>query len=207
MLRQKYLFEVNLLLDASRYDILKAMADFRYSLKETDNLLIYYAGHGQLDSAAQRGYWLPVDADEKIKANWISNADITDMLRASDAWHVLVVADSCYSGTLARGALTPIRGGGDQLALLRRLTEKRSRTVLTSGGLEPVTDGGGGGHSVFAKAFIDALRENDSVIDAESIFKVVRQYVVVNADQTPEYSDVRKAGHDGGDFIFVPQPL
>lgn len=207
VLRQKYRFEVNLLLDASRYDILKAMADFRYSLTERDNLLIYYAGHGQLDSAAQRGYWLPVDADEKIKANWISNADITDMLRASDAWHVLVVADSCYSGTLARGALTPIRGGGDQLALLRRLAEKRSRTVLTSGGLEPVTDGGGGGHSVFAKAFIDALRENDSVIDAESIFKRVRQYVVVNADQTPEYSDVRKAGHDGGDFIFIPQRL
>ena len=27
---------------------------------------------------------------------------------------------------------------------------------------------------------------------------------MVNADQTPEYADVRKAGHDGGDFLFVP---
>ncbi len=207
VLREKYRFKVTLLLDASRYDILKAMADYRYSLTEEDNLLIYYAGHGQLDRAAERGYWLPVDAEETIKANWISTADITDMLKASDAWHVLVVADSCYSGTLVRGARSPVKGGGDRLALLRRLTEKRSRTVLTSGGLEPVVDGGGGGHSVFAKAFIDTLRENDTVIDAESIFKMVRQSVVVNSDQTPEYSDVRKAGHDGGDFVFIPRRL
>ncbi len=207
VLREKYGFQVTLLLDASRYDILKAMADYRHSLTESDNLLIYYAGHGQLDRAAERGYWLPVDADQTIKANWISTADITDMLKASDAWHVLVVADSCYSGTLVRGALSPLRGGGDQLALLRRLAEKKSRTVLTSGGLEPVTDGGGGGHSVFAKALIDTLRENDSVIDAQSVFKSVRRYVVVNSDQTPEYSDVRKAGHDGGDFVFIPRRL
>ena len=26
---------------------------------------------------------------------------------------------------------------------------------------------------------------------------------MVNANQTPQYSDVRNAGHDGGDFLFV----
>jgi hypothetical protein len=26
---------------------------------------------------------------------------------------------------------------------------------------------------------------------------------MLNSDQTPEYSDIRKAGHDGGDFLFV----
>ena len=26
----------------------------------------------------------------------------------------------------------------------------------------------------------------------------------MNADQTPEYADIRRAGHDGGDFLFVP---
>jgi hypothetical protein len=28
--------------------------------------------------------------------------------------------------------------------------------------------------------------------------------VILNADQTPEYGDIRKAGHDGGDFLFIP---
>ncbi len=30
-----------------------------------------------------------------------------------------------------------------------------------------------------------------------------RLTVILNADQTPQYSDVRKAGHEGGDFLFV----
>jgi hypothetical protein len=26
---------------------------------------------------------------------------------------------------------------------------------------------------------------------------------MVSANQTPQYSDVRNAGHDGGDFLFL----
>jgi hypothetical protein len=26
---------------------------------------------------------------------------------------------------------------------------------------------------------------------------------MTNADQIPEYADIRLAGHDGGDFLFV----
>ena len=26
---------------------------------------------------------------------------------------------------------------------------------------------------------------------------------MVSAEQTPQYSDVRNAGHDGGDFLFL----
>ncbi len=31
----------------------------------------------------------------------------------------------------------------------------------------------------------------------------LRHPVMVAASQTPEYSDVRETGHDGGDFLFV----
>jgi len=203
VLRREYGFTVHLLLDATRRDILKKFAELRKTLTEGDNLLIYYAGHGILDEDAERGYWLPVDADEDIKDNWISNIDITDSLKAMDAWHVLVVADSCYSGTLVRSGNRAIRGGGDRAQLIKRLAIKRSRTVLTSGGLEPVVDAGGSGHSVFAQAFIDTLRDNGDVLEGQEMFTRLRQKVILNADQTPEYSDVRKAGHDGGDFVFV----
>jgi hypothetical protein len=27
--------------------------------------------------------------------------------------------------------------------------------------------------------------------------------VVLSSDQTPEYSDIRKSGHEGGDFLFI----
>ena len=35
------------------------------------------------------------------------------------------------------------------------------------------------------------------------MFGKMRLPVMVAAEQTPQYSDVRNAGHDGGDFLFV----
>ena len=74
---------------------------------------------------------------------------------------------------------------------------------MTSGGLEPVLDSGGGNNSVFTKAFVNALIENQSILEASRMFAAVRRSVILNADQTPEYADIRKAGHEGGDFIFI----
>src|SRR5712691_11781358 len=199
LLRRDYGFTVRLLLNATRVQMVDALADLRGKLGEGDNLLIYYAGHGYLDREADRGYWLAVDAERSSPANWVSNADITDALRAMKAKHVLIVADSCYSGTLTRDLAIRAPEASD----LARLAQKRARNVLTSGGLEPVSDVGGSGHSVFGRAFLDALRSNAGVTDVTSLFAGLRRQVLLKAEQTPQYGDVRLAGHDGGDFIFA----
>ncbi len=59
------------------------------------------------------------------------------------------------------------------------------------------------GGRALAAAFIDALTVNTSVTDGTQLFSQMRRPVILNADQTPRYSDVRKAGHEGGDFLFV----
>ena len=41
------------------------------------------------------------------------------------------------------------------------------------------------------------------VMDGTQLFSRMRRPVMVNADQSPQYADVRNAGHDGGDFLFV----
>jgi len=198
LLELDYGFDVELLTDASRTEIVSALNRYRARLGDNDNLLVYYAGHGWFDTEAERGYWLPIDARENDPSNWISNATISDMVRAIPAKHVMLVADSCYSGTLTRGI--SMRPPGNRY--LAGIAQKRARTVLTSGGLEPVEDGSGK-HSIFAGAFIEALRENGSVIDGQTLFTEIRRPVMLDADQTPEYGDIRRAGHDGGDFLFV----
>jgi uncharacterized caspase-like protein len=175
--------------------------DYRKALQPEDSLLVYYAGHGWLDEQADEGYWLPVEAVMDNPVDWISNATITSAVKAIPARHVLVVADSCFSGKLTRGVRVTIRGSG----YMERMASKRSRTVMTSGGMEPVLDAGGGDHSVFAKAFLGVLRENRVSVDTTTLFVAIRRQVMLAADQTPEYSDIRKAGHDGGDFLFVRQ--
>jgi hypothetical protein len=205
-LRDTYGFNVTLLLDATRDKIILAFDKMRAALAEDDNLLIYYAGHGTLDKEAERGYWLPINAHPDTRVNWLSTTEITDTLKAMTARHVLVVADSCYSGTLLRDAGEGLRSGTDQEMFFLRMAQKRSRTALTSGGLEPVMDGGGGHHSVFSKAFLTVLEEDRGILDGQQLSNQIKHLVVTNSPQTPEYSDIRYAGHDGGDFLFVRKP-
>lgn len=201
LLKSRYGFDVTTLYDATRSDILSEINRFRQTLTEKDNFLIYYAGHGWLDADAEEGYWLPVDAESHNPVNWVSNASVTSALKAMSARHVLIVADSCYSGKLSRGINISIR----KPDYLKQMAAQRSRTIMASGGLEPVVDSGGKGeHSVFAAAFMEALGKNTAkAVEAAQLFPSIRRDVLLNADQTPEYSDIRKAGHEGGDFIFV----
>jgi len=53
---------VTLLLDPDHGEVIDAFDEYREKLGPTDNLLIYYVGHGWLDEDSVRGYWLPVDA-------------------------------------------------------------------------------------------------------------------------------------------------
>jgi hypothetical protein len=138
VLTQKFKFKVTLLQNATRYQILTELNKLRQTLTEKDNLLIYYAGHGELDRANLRGHWLPVDAEPDSDANWISNVAITDILNAMSAKHVMVVADSCYSGAMTRSSVGGLKAGMSEdtrTTWIKALVKARSRTVLTSGGL------------------------------------------------------------------------
>jgi len=204
LLKSEYGFKVRLLIDAKREDVIGALAKIRAKLTANDNLLIYYAGHGVLDEYAEEGFWLPVDAKKDDPSNWISNGDITNMVRAIRARHIMVVSDSCFSGTLVRAAGAKVKTAEARDGWVSRMNAKRSRTALVSGGLEPVIDSGGGSnHSVFAKAFMDTLKQNDGVLDGQRLFAAVGRPVALESDQTPQYSDIRRSGHEGGDFLFV----
>jgi uncharacterized caspase-like protein len=205
ILKAKYGFETELLLNATRSDMLGTLSRLRKKMGPQDNLLIYYAGHGVFEKVAQEAYWLPVDAEEDDVANWIISDSITSEMKRNPARHVLIVADSCYSGTLTRAAdvnLSPRQG---REYFLKKMFKQPSRTLMASGGNEPVVDNGADGHSIFAYTFLRALNEIDeSVFTAEELFyRFVKQSVAGQAEQTPVYSILRNSGHDGGDFIFI----
>ena len=213
VLREKYGFKTRLLLNADRYTILSALNEIRASLGKKDNFLIYYAGHGEIDADNQRGYWLPVDAEVGNSANWISNLDITDMLNVIDAKHIMVVADSCYSGTMSATAQTRMSLGLSNSARrnkwIRIMAKTRARVVLSSGGVKPVLDAGGGKHSVFANAFLSALENNTSVIEGYQLYQQINLSVQKAAakyriEQIPRYSPIKHGG-GLGEFFFVPQ--
>jgi len=211
ILQSEYGFEVTTLLDPDRYQILSALNQLRQSLTDKDNLLIYYAGHGVLDSVNQRGNWLPVDAEPDSSANWISNVQVTDILNAMAARQILVVADSCYSGTLTRDVTTALghaRDDVERVKWYKIMISRPSRVALTSGGLEPVLDSSGGKHSLFAQLFLQALRKNSDAMATQELYQQIEPVVATRTaelkiHQVPEYAPIKMAGHEAGDFVFV----
>jgi TPR repeat protein len=213
LLEKRYGFKTRILLNARRFDILQALNELRNQLTEKDKLLIYYAGHGYLDEKINRAYWVPVDGALDSNTEWISTVAITDLVSAISAKHILLVVDSCYSGALTRSALARLEAGSSPEARqhwLEVVAAKRSRTVLSSGDLKPVLDSGGGEHSVFARAWLDVLGKNDDVLEAQRLYREIAARVAYAADalrfeQVPQYAPIRYAGHESGDFLFLPR--
>jgi|ETNmetMinimDraft_2_1059921.scaffolds.fasta_scaffold14140_3 uncharacterized caspase-like protein len=207
VLESKYGFKVNTLENATESKIFKAIVDLRSTVGRNDNVLIYYGGHGDLDNVTDEGFWIPSDAREDDPSTYLAVDRIRKQIKAMPAKHVMVVADSCFAGSLTRTTLTralKVKPRSPEYhSELQRISNKKSRTALTSGGLEPVLDSGSDGHSVFAGAFISALENNDGVLDAHMLFIQVRDNVRNNSSQNPEYSPIYETGHDGGDFLFV----
>ena len=204
ILREQYGFQTTPLLNATHDQIMKAMNDYRHSLDENASLLIYYAGHGYYDRDADKAYWLPVDADRDDNSHWIMAESITTAAKVIPARHVLIVSDSCYSGGLTRDIAVSYTAQ-ERERYLAKMALGKSRTMMSSGALEPVADGGGGGHSVFTGALIKALAtSSDTIFSAGGLFdQYVQVSVAGRSDQTPQYAPIRNSGHDFGDFVFV----
>ena len=212
LLKTRYGYRTRLLTNANRFEILSALNDMREELKDEDNLLIYYAGHGEVDPSRQ-GYWLPTDAQADQTNSWISNRAVSDILTTMNAKHVLVIADSCYSGTMTRTSLATFGGGmaSDSWgAWVKTMVAGRSRTALTSGGVQPVADSSSGQHSRFAGALLGALGENNQLLTGQRLYREIAASMALKStrgglEQVPEYAPIQFAGHEAGEFFFMPR--
>jgi multidrug efflux pump subunit AcrA (membrane-fusion protein) len=211
-LSDNYGYKTTTLINANRFMILAALNRLSKKLSEKDNLLVYYAGHGELDRKGNTGFWLPVDAARNNKRNWIPNSAISEVISAMPVKRVLVIADSCYSGSLTRSSLAKASNdmtAAERLTFLRAMAKSRARLALTSGGLKPVTDEGGGNHSLFANALLNVLNNNDDILEGQRLYQALFAQVTVgaeklNIEQEPQYAPIRHAGHESGEFFFLP---
>jgi hypothetical protein len=218
VLKEKYGFTVQLVEDANDVAMLRAINDLNKVLQPNDNLLIYYAGHGtrlKTTGSADVGYWLPINAERPPDDTfWVPNEQITSHLARLPARRILVVADSCYAGLLSSDPGVNMFGTESQFSLdyIKYKLPKRTRLLLASGGDQPVLDAGGQGDSVFARAFLDVLGSNSGILSTPALFAQVQERVKAGAarnhfSQVPEFKAIKSAGHELGDFFFIPRGL
>ncbi|MEZ4528859.1 MAG: FlgO family outer membrane protein [Desulfobacterales bacterium] len=194
--------------EALRRVLIQDLRQMAAGLGEKDNLLIYYAGHGQLDDLTSDGYWIPADGGRNDPTTWITNSTIRNILSSEKVRgkNIMVIADSCYSGNLLRGGTSLITGTDTAYqAKVLELAHRKSRQIVTSGGVEPVADAGRDNHSLFAYYLLKALEENPNpVMDMESLIVTeVWKSVSEKGGQRPDVGRLQTAMDENGQFVLV----
>ena len=178
----------------TKADIIGTLHQMRTLVTPEDNLLIYYAGHGYWDEEMQTGYWLPRDANQDNPVNWLPNTDLTNYLNVLKTKHTLLVADACFSGGIFK-----TRSAFNNIMSVEKLYKLISRKAITSGTLNEVPD-----KSVFIQYLIKRLDENNRrYLSSEQLFSSMREAVINNSPNIPQYGTIQNVGDEGGDFIFI----
>ena len=184
--------------DATRINILRLFSDKIPSmLNENDQLVVFFAGHGQTESykdrdglIAQEGYIIPVDGDtQNYRGTAISMAKIIDVSNRIKAKHVFYAFDSCYSGLGLK------RSGGINKSddYIKKISALKSVQIITAGGKDEQASEDRG-HGVFTRYFLQALdgkmgSTNNGYITGSEIGTFIRPIVSkqTNNAQTPNF--------------------
>ena len=193
-----YIDEILTLYDekATKEGIIKLFKEMQGRLEVKDSVLIFYAGHGHLDSASKNGFWIPVDGglDENVQERWIPNSIIRGLISQMNSKHILLISDSCFSGDL----LEAWREKAPTITheYFKKAYQRRSRQVLTSGASERVPD-----KSEFSTQLKLALEENDKpYLDPLSIYNKIRWGI---KGTLPMFGYLNGTNHqEGGAFLF-----
>jgi hypothetical protein len=198
LLVNKYTFSdqrMIFLKNPSKEEIIGTLHRLRTVLDDSDNLLIYYAGHGYWDEGMNTGYWLPRDSRRDNPTNWLPNPVLTSYIQAIKTKHTLLIADACFSGGIFRTRAA----FSDAPASIEKLYNLPSRKAMTSGTMKEVPD-----ESVFLNYLIKRLETNPGkYLSSEQLFSSLRTAVINNSPNIPQYGEIKNTGDEGGDFIFI----
>jgi filamentous hemagglutinin family protein len=198
-------YETVVLENPSKKAVVAALNELAVDLDAKDSVIVYYAGHGELVESTHLGYWILADSDAKRPETWLSNADIGRLVAHIEASQVALISDSCYSGSLVSDQRIRASAGTVDPA---QVLSHRTAVVMSSGGNEPVADSGKQGHSPFAWALMNNLRQLSAWQPGGNVFERVRFAVAKELPQRPQYAAFGAGGHQaGGDYLFEQRTL
>ncbi|MGA8269119.1 MAG: caspase family protein [Candidatus Acidiferrales bacterium] len=209
-LRGLYGFQTELLENPTKRELMEALRKYRnMKFSPNDQLMIFIAGHGKYDEETDEGFLVAKDSlgDDPDEASYIGLATVRDIVEKTPVNHILLVLDSCFSGTFDQKiSQAGSRGGADvyteisSIELRERLLKHKSRLYLTSGGKEYVPDGHPGQHSPFTRKLLECLRVHGDR-GTYITFETLKESLAV---VTPEPRAGEFGSNDsGGNFMLI----
>ena len=217
MLAQGYGFEVQLLEDKPMDTIYKAIGEYYRKLNPTDQLVLYFAGHGDMENEfMDDGFIVCSDsrsrADDPARNTYIQYVKLQKMINRIPARQILVMLDVCHGGAFNQKRSDPGKtiANRNVRQFLVDQSQYTCRKFLSSVGNEEAFDGKPGDHSPFAKLLLQVLnakgKETNGIITLSDIFSVL-QVSSMNETATLKISPQKDGfGSDNpqSDFILIP---
>lgn len=207
-LEENYGVMVEIVENPGLNDIMKKLREYAEgNYSEGDNLLIFFAGHGEYDPVFKEGYVIARDSrmDDPAKTSYLSHSNLRTIVNNIPCNHIFLVMDVCFGGTFDPVVATTHRGA-DLYAevspeeFVERKLKYKTRLYLTSGGKEYVPDGRPGHHSPFTRKFLEALRQyggNDKILTVYEMLQFLDK--VEPQPRFGEFGD----NEPGSDFILI----
>jgi Caspase domain/SPOR domain len=208
---------------ATKENIKRAISTKLYQLGSHQNLIIYFACHG--DVYDKKGYIAPWEAKTSYTnpngSNLISYKEVFKWFDNKTPHHILLILDVCHSGSI----FNTKRAKYDELDLdlsppfkdqtedLSRMMRTKSAWVITSGsGEESVKDGGENGSpfSIELMKFMDAHYKTQTDLNVTLLGAFFKRFFNPKNDQNPNFGHlhlIEGYSNLGGEFVFEPKPL
>lgn len=205
-LKDIYGFQVEIVENPTLEEMWKKLREYNErKFSPQDQLLVFFAGHGQYDETFGEGYVVAKNSQlsDPSRNTYLSHNRLRGVINNIPCNHILLTMDVCFGGTLDP-AIARHRGNGEHEAsiseMVARKLSHRTRKYLTSGGKEYVSDGIPGKHSPFSEKLIESLRSfggEDRVLTLAEI-----QVTLEKMKQLPRMGSF---GEDEmlSDFVFV----
>lgn len=170
-LENNYDYQVVTMLDKPLDSIYNKVLDLSKKLKESDQLIIFVAGHGDFDAnLLDDGLIVTTDSklskDDPFRNSYLQYSKLSRMINKLPANQILLMMDVCFSGTFddrvkreeGRSQQT-VYDDINAAAYIEGKLGKKTRLFITSGGKKEVPDGYAGLHSPFAQRLIMLLQD------------------------------------------------
>lgn len=201
-LKTYYTFEdadVTTLINPTRRDIVIALDELGKKVGPSDNVLIFYAGHGHYEKEFGIGYWFPKDAELNNSSNWLYNDQLVASIKKIKSLHTLLISDACFSGSIFKTRAIDMSKAN---SIVKKKYQLPSRKAITSGTLKTVPN-----ESVLIKYLVNYLKNNkEPFLTGSQLFQNLEEPVGNNAPSVPQFGVIQNVGDEGGDFIFVRRP-
>ncbi|MGL9619420.1 caspase family protein [Bradyrhizobium sp. U531] len=175
-------FDVDMVEDATKDDMVRAVARLKSRIKRDTVVMLFFGGYGV--QAGRESYMLPVDAviwkESDVRRQGVSIDGVLDMMKEQGAKAKLVVVDASRRNPYERRFRSYSHG-------LAPISASDNALILSSASPGKVVDDGKGEHSVLVSEFLNNLNTKGS---AESVFNKTRVAIsrASEGDQVPSVS-------------------